>query len=255
MDRLIEARRPRLGERRSVVLRLERELEQLSVDLHQSHGTPDLGNQSDPLDELIYIILSRRTNESAYQQAFSSLRATFPTWERVAEATVEDIQAAISASGLAHRKAVSIAAFTRAIRERFGACTLEPLRSWADEEVLGFLVGLPGVGTKSALCVMLYSLDRPVFPVDAHVGRVLGRLGILEPVGLDLIELEHRPRQQILLDAVPPHLRYGLHVNLVSHGRFPCRAVRPACEDCALLDRCRRRGVDEPPSRPDVGGA
>ena len=252
MDRLVEARRPGLDGRRTVVLRLEQDLEQLSVDLHRSHGTPDLGNQADPLDELIYIILSRRTNESAYQQAYRSLRNTFPSWEQVAEADVEDIQAAISASGLAHRKAVSIAAFTRAIRERFDACTLEPLHFWADEEVLDFLVGLPGVGTKSALCVMLYSLDRPVFPVDAHVGRVLGRLGILEPAGLDLVELEHRPRQRILLDAVPPHLRYSLHVNLVSHGRFPCRAMRPACENCVLLDRCKRRGVDEP--LPGSGG-
>lgn len=252
MERLIGDRRPELGDRRAVVLGLERELERLSVDLHRSHGTPDLGNQTDPLDELVYIILSRRTNEGAYQRAYRSLRNTFPTWEEVAEAPVEDVEAAISASGLAHRKAVSIGAFMRAIRERFGVCTLEPLRSWADEEVLDFLVGLPGVGTKSALCVMLYSLERPVFPVDAHVGRVLGRLGILEPAGLDLTELEHRPRQRILLDAVPPHLRYGLHVNLVSHGRFPCRAVRPACEGCTLLDRCQRRGVNEPP--PGHGG-
>ncbi|MDP9439702.1 MAG: endonuclease III [Actinomycetota bacterium] len=234
-------------------MELERNLERLSTDLHELHGTPDLGNHADPLDELVYIILSRRTNEGAYQSAYRSLRAAFRTWEEVADAPVEAVESAISASGLARRKAVSIGAFLRTIRDRFGACTLESLRSWEDDEVLDFLDDLPGVGTKSALCVMLYSLGRPVFPVDAHVGRVLGRLGVLEPAGIDLVEMEHRPRQRVLLDAIPPHLRYGLHVNLVVHGRFPCRAVRPACVQCPLLDRCRRRGVAEPLPGPDAG--
>lgn len=245
MEHLIADRRPDLHEVQEVVRRLEQDFEQLSIALHRHHGTPDLGNQADPLDELVYIILSRRTNEEAYQRAYRSLRSRFGTWEEVAEAPAEEIETYISASGLANRKAVSIKAFLRAIHDRFGTCTLEPLRSWSDDDALDFLDGLPGVGTKSALCVMLYSLGRPVFPADAHVGRVLGRLGILEPAGVDLLTMEHRPRQRILLDAVPPHLRYGLHVNLVVHGRSPCRAIRPACDRCPLLDQCQQRGVTE----------
>lgn len=228
-----------------LVRRVEEELERISALLDTHHGTPDLGNHEDPLDELVYIILSRRTREEAYRQAFEALRSTFDSWKEVAQAPVDEIAETISASGLPHRKATSIKAFLGTISEELGEYSLDPLRQWDDERALQFLDGLPGVGTKSALCVMLYSLHRPVFPADAHVGRVLARLGVLEPVGINLLDMEHRPRQSLLREAIPPHLRHDLHVNLVMHGRFPCRSMHPACESCPLLDHCRRRGLDQ----------
>lgn len=227
-----------------LVRQVERDLERIAALLDAYHGTPDLGNHADPLDELVYIILSRRTREDAYRQAFDTLRNTFDSWEEVARAPVDEIAETISASGLPQRKATSIKAFLGVIREELGEYSLDLLRRWDDDRALRFLDDLPGVGTKSALCVMLYSLQRPVFPVDAHVGRVLARLGVLEPVGIDLLDVEHRPRQALLREAIPPHLRHGLHVNMVVHGRFPCRSVSPACESCPLLDHCRRRGLN-----------
>ncbi len=243
MDRTLQ-RIPEMQDVPGTVHRVESSLEKISTLLHDYHGTPDLGNHEDPLNELVYIILSRRTRENAYKQAFGALQSTFGSWEAVAQAPVAEIAEIISASGLPHRKATSIKAFLSAIHEELGEYSLDSLRQWDDDSILRFLDDLPGVGTKSALCVMLYSLQRPVFPVDAHVGRVLSRLGVLEPVGIDLLEMEHRPRQTLLREAIPPHLRHGLHVNMVVHGRFPCRSVSPACESCPLLEHCRRRGLD-----------
>jgi DNA (cytosine-5)-methyltransferase 1 len=203
-----------------------------------THGTPDLGNKSDPVDELVYIILSRRTRETAYQRAFDMLQREFTPWEALAEAPLAEIAEIVSFCGLGWRKAMSLKSALQALVNRFGSCTLEPTRNWSDEEVADFLCTLPEVGPKSAACVMMCSLDRAAFPVDAHVGRVLERLGVMAPAGIDLRGRDHKAKQALLWDAVPPSLRYPLHVNLLVHGRLTCLPRRPRCSTCVLRDMC-----------------
>jgi endonuclease III len=214
---------------------------EITQRLSNVHGTPDLGNKADPVDELVYIILSRRTREGAYQLAYEALRSAFPRWEALAAAPPEEIEAIIAFSGLGRRKANSLKSALSALIARFGSCTLAPTRAWSDEAVADFLCSVPEVGPKSAACVMMCALDRPAFPVDAHVGRVFERLGAFQTLGLELAGTDHKVKQRVLWDAVPPSLRYPLHVNMVMHGRTTCLPRKPRCQECVLAKHCTYR--------------
>lgn len=208
------------------------------------HATPRLGNKSDPVDELVYIILSRKTREDAYQRAYDALRLTFPRWDDLLHATPEHVESLLSSSGLGEKKTASLFGALGAVKERFGSCTLEPARDWDDDRLEEFLVSLPELSRKSAYCVMMYAFGRQVLPVDTHVGRVMSRLDLYRDLGLGLEGLDHKQLQAILADLVPPNLRYSLHVNLLVHGREICRAQKPLCGECDLRGFCAhyRRG-------------
>lgn len=203
------------------------------------HGTPDLGNKKDPVDEMVYIILSRKTREDAYQAAYAALKTRFPKWDDLLNAKRADVETLLSSSGLGDKKTSSIFCALQKLKERFGTCTLEPARSWSDEDLETFLCSIPELHRKSAYCIMMYAFGRPVFPVDTHVGRTLARLGPYRELGLDLEGIDHKQLQSILADLVPPALRYSLHVNLLSHGRDVCRAVKPLCGECSVRSFCR----------------
>ena len=211
---------------------------ELADRLARAHGTPDLGNKSEPVDELVYIILSRRTREAAYGAAYAALRERFADWDQVRLAELEEVEQAIAFSGLGRRKAWSIVKALEKLTDLFGCCTLDPVRDWTDQAVMDFLCTLPEIGPKSAACVMMCSLDRPVFPVDAHVGRVLERLRVLEQLGIDLGGRDHKYKQAAAWDAVPPAIRFPLHVNVLVHGRAVCRSRQPRCGSCVIRDTC-----------------
>jgi endonuclease III len=216
---------------------LER-LHEINRLLEEEYGTPHLENKDDPVDELVYIILSRRTREAAYQAGFRALKDRFTSWDYVLEAANVTVEETIRFGGLGQKKATSIKNALATLVERFGSCTLEPTRSWSDDELMKFLCSLPEVGPKSALCVMMWSLDRPSFPVDAHVGRVLERVGIWSEVGLSLKGTGHKVKQAILADLVPPSIRRSLHVNALVHGRSVCKPARPRCDTCRIAPLC-----------------
>ena len=203
------------------------------------YGTPDLGNKLDPTDELVYIILSRKTPEKAYQETFAALKARFPRWDDLLDASRKEVEKIVSPGGLAGKKATSLFGTLTIIRDTFGSCSLEPAREWSDDKLEEFLCGLPEIQRKSAYCIMMYSFGREVFPTDTHVGRVLSRLGPYRELGLDLQGLDHKKLQHVLADLIPPPLRYSLHVNLVEHGRAVCRAPKPLCDQCELRPFCR----------------
>jgi len=211
---------------------------QVSRVLELLHRTPRLGNRADPLDELIYIMLSRKTREDAYQASFARLKKAFRTWDELLAAPISKVEEMVRDGGLGDKKARSLIGTLERIKERFGRCTLTPARAWTDAELEVFLCSLPEVSRKSAYCVMMYSMGRAVFPVDTHVGRVLSRLGIYRNLGLELEGLGHKDLQAVLADLVPPILRYALHVNLVVHGREVCKAIGPDCDGCELRKLC-----------------
>lgn len=198
-------------------------------------------NQKDPLDELLFIVCSTKTSEVSYRNSFRSLKESFPTHALLADASVEKIAKAIERGGLSNVKAKMIREIMDVVVERFDAPTLEPLRYMNDGEVESFLQGLPGVGKKISRCVMMYSLERPVFPVDTHCWRISKRLDWVRPTQKD----GHcAPRDMDRLQGkIPEELRYSLHVNMVSLGRETCLARRPKCEECPIASWCKKVGV------------
>jgi endonuclease-3 len=160
--------------------------------------------------------------------AFARLRERFPTWEAVRDAPLEDVEQAIRPGGLAPQKAPRI---QEALRELDDGLDLSWLETAPRDEAISFLTSLPGVGRKTAACVLIFSYGRPEIPVDTHVHRVGGRLGLF-PANASL-ERAHDEMRAI----TPPEDAYELHINLIRHGRAVCRP-RPLCEECALRRMC-----------------
>jgi endonuclease-3 len=198
-------------------------------------------NLKDPLDELLFIMCSTKTEEASYRNTFRALKKSFPTHHKIAEASVEYIASTIVSGGLSNQKAKAIRNLLDAAIARFGKPSLEPLRAMTDKDAEAFLLSLPGVGKKIARCVLMYSLDRQVFPVDTHCWRIARRLGWVRPTQKD----RHcAPRDMDRLQSkIPPELRYSLHVNMISLGRDICIANAPRCDECPLFDWCPRIGV------------
>jgi endonuclease-3 len=160
------------------------------------------------------------------------MRERYPTWEQLASARTSDLVDAIRPGGLANVKAPRILAVLREIRDREGSFDLSWMDAAPDGEILDYLTSLPGVGPKTAACVLAFSLGRPALPVDTHVHRVAGRLGLVPPRATAV-------QAQVVLEAlVPPRLRVPMHVGLIRHGREICKAGRPRCEVCPLRDLC-----------------
>ena len=204
------------------------------------YGTPDLGNKPDPTDELVYIILSRKTPEEAYQEAFNALKTAVPDLGRTARRAPRGGREACQLRRPVGQEDHQPLRRAEDLRETFGSCTLEPAREWSDEKLEAFLCGLPEIQRKSAYCIMMYSFGRQVFPADTHVGRVLSRLGPYRELGLDAARgSTTRSCSAMLAELIPPNLRYSLHVNLVEHGRAVCRSPKPLCDRCELRNFCR----------------
>ncbi len=196
------------------------------------YGTPTWRPHHPPLDELVLTILSQHTSDVNSVRAFTALRAAFPTWEAVRDAPVAAVAAAIQSGGLAQVKAPRIQAVLRRIWEERGSFDLDFLRTEPLDQVRAWLTGLPGVGPKTAACVLLFSCGRPALPVDTHVHRVARRLGLVP----DRVSAEGA---QLLLEAmVPPDDYYAFHLNLIRHGREVCKAPRPRCEVCVIRAWC-----------------
>jgi endonuclease-3 len=208
-------------------------VEDVTDTLVQRFGRPTLGNKRNPFNELLYIILSSRTPPSNYQATYRSLRRRFPRADDLAEANPDDVAEAIELGGLHNKKARAIVAIASELGRQFGRVTLAPLKRMETPEAERFLVSLPGVRTKTARCVLMYALDRPVFPVDRHCFRIAQRLQ-WAPQGVDLT----KRRADDLQSGVPEPLRRDLHVGMVLLGRRYCLPRDPLCRECPLLQFC-----------------
>jgi endonuclease III len=217
-----------------------------ALRLEMTYPDANLGNPPNPLDDLIYIILSGQTNEILYQNTFKVLKSAFPRWAGLAGASVSTIADIIKNGGLARQKAEYIKAIMQRLEADWGRPTLAPLRRMTDAGAEKYLTSLPGVGIKTARCVLMYTLNREVFPADVNCLRIMERLG--------WVKWEGR-RAELLADAaqdlIPPQLRRTVHVDLIQHGRAICTLSEPACEKCCLRDLCHYSGGRER-DRPSV---
>jgi endonuclease-3 len=208
--------------------------------LDDVYGRPVLSPRYPPVDELVFTVLSQNTADVNTERTFASLKATFPDWTAVRDASTEEIEEAIALGGLAHTKAPRIKRILEALSERTGEPDLSELDEMSDGEAQAYLVALPGVGPKTAACVLLFALERPVMPVDTHVHRVARRLGIIDvKVGAD----QAHPLLTELAGPDDAEQVYAVHVGFVRHGRRICHARRPQCDACPLAPMCPSAGL------------
>lgn len=200
--------------------------------LDEEYGRPDAKPRYGPLDEFVLTILSQNTSAANYTRAFNALRERFPDWDAVRKADVSEIEEAIRPGGLGKIKAPRIRHALNDILELTGGLSLDFLAAMPDGEAREYLMRFHGVGIKTASCVLMFSLGRPVLPVDTHVHRLAKRLGLIEA------KVSAEEAHHVLQEMVPDEAVYAFHVNLVTHGRRVCRAQNPACDVCVLLELC-----------------
>jgi endonuclease-3 len=187
----------------------------------------------EPLEELILTVLSQNTNDLNRDRAFASMRARYPTWDALAGASVQDLAGSIKVGGLSNVKAPRILAILAEIRAREeGSLNLSWMSGAGTERVRAYLSSLPGVGPKTAACVLAFSLRRPVLPVDTHVFRTAKRLGLLGE------RADAEKAHSELGAIVPARIRIPMHVGLIRLGREICHPRRPSCHICPLASLC-----------------
>ncbi len=205
--------------------------------LLQEYGDRAWHPRNDPLSELVQTILSQQTSDINSGRAFAWLRQRFGTWEAVRDAPIDVVAETIKGAGLSNIKAPRIHLVLQEISSR-GSLDLEFLRDMSPAQAKAWLRSLPGVGPKTAACVLLFSLCMPAIPVDTHVFRVSRRLGLVrERVS---VEKAH----DVLEELLPPETYYAFHINMVAHGRRVCHAQRPAHHSCVLLAECDYYKID-----------
>ena len=218
----------------------ERQLARAVALLDDFYGRPVLSPRYPPVDELIFTVLSQNTADVNTERTFAALKARFPEWTAARDASAEEIEEAIALGGLAHTKAPRIRHILEAISTHTGAPDLSVLDGMSDDEAQAYLTALPGVGPKTAACVLLFSLERPVMPVDTHVYRLARRLGIIsDKVTAD----QAHPLLTQLAGTGGAAQIYAAHVDFVRHGRRICHARRPACGECPLAGICPSAGL------------
>jgi len=218
--------------------------------LLQAFGEPQWRNPLPAIDELVSTILSQNTNDVNRDRAFNALRAKFSAWEQVRDAQEKEVIEAIRPAGLANQKGPRIQQVLRAISAERGELNLDFLKNLPVEEARAWLTQFNGVGPKTAAIVLCFSLNMPAFPVDTHIYRVTGRLGLRPPKMS--VEQAH-PHLESLL---PPETYYAAHLNLIRLGREVCHARKADCEPCPLNQICdyatfqRSNLLTFPPSSP-----
>jgi endonuclease-3 len=210
---------------------LRRQAAKIYALLLNEYGTPRW-TRLDGVSEMVATILSQNTNDANRDLAYTRLRARFNTWEDVRDAKTDAVIEAIRPAGLANQKGPRIQQALKRITEERGALNIDFLAALPVAEARAWLTAINGIGPKTAAIVLLFCYDRPAFPVDTHVHRVTGRLG-LRPENLSADDTH------TLMEALcPPGAEGPFHLNLIRHGREVCAARRPMCEACVLRKEC-----------------
>jgi endonuclease-3 len=207
-------------------------VEQVIQLLSEAYGSKKWNPDRDPVAVLVQTILSQNTTDKNSDRAFASLLATFKSWNDIAAADTRDIAMPIRIGGLADVKAKYIKDALSAIEAKHPDFNLDFLRNFSLDDAREWLMQLPGVGMKTASCVLLFSLGIPALPVDTHVYRVSRRLGLLD--GAISVNHAHKYLERI----VPENSAYSFHILLIEHGRKTCKARNPHCAKCAVENIC-----------------
>lgn len=211
----------------------QEKIRQIRQKLIAAFGQPEWRDPLPPVDELVSTILSQNTNDANRDAAFGQLKATFPDWESVMKANEDEVIEAIRIAGLANQKGPRIQQALREIADHNGgAITLDFLKELPLQEARAWLLDIKGVGPKTTAIVLLFSMDMPAFPVDTHIYRVTGRIGI-RPEGIS-VEKTHN----YLEERFPEDFFYDLHLNLIRLGREVCGARKWHCYRCPVEDLC-----------------
>jgi endonuclease-3 len=212
-----------------------RRIRALRDRLREVYGVPLMEPHGRPLDELILTVLSQSTNDRNRDVANLRLRERFPVWEQVRDAPLEEVEEAIRPGGISKVKSARIQAILRAIGAGGRDLDLDWMAGAPVAESQTYLCALPGVGRKTAACVLLFAFGLRDVPVDTHVSRVGMRLHLLRP------DAPFEELHDAMLALTPPGAELELHVNLLRHGRRTCHSQRPACAACALRRMCPSR--------------
>ena len=211
-------------------------LAQRAIKIHERllefYGEPIWRNPLPAIDELVSTILSQNTNDNNRDRAFNALRAEFSSWEEVRDAKTQDVIEAIRPAGLANQKGPRIQQVLKAITEERGSLDLSFLADMTVEDARKWLMKFNGVGPKTAAIVLCFSLNKPAFPVDTHIYRVTGRIG-LRPEMMT-VEQAHAHLESLF----PPETYYAAHLNLIRLGREICTARKAMCEICPIRKLC-----------------
>jgi endonuclease-3 len=210
----------------------QKKAHQVYQKLIDHFGEPTWRNPLPPIDELVSTILSQNTNDLNRDKAFYALKTRFPDWMSVMTAPVEEVISAIQVAGLANSKGPRIQQVLCEIVAERGSLDLSFLGYLPLEEARDWLRKFKGVGPKTAAIVLQFSLNRPAFPVDTHIYRVSGRIG-LRPQSLN-VEETHTWMEALFR----PELFYAGHLVLIQLGREICTARKAYCERCPLTRDC-----------------
>jgi endonuclease III len=200
--------------------------------LKRVYGNPDWRGPLQPVDELVSTMLSQNTNDINRDKAFNLLKQKFPSWEQVRLAPVEEIVECIRVAGLANQKGPRIKEALNRIHDETGGLDLIFLAEMSVEDARTWLLRFKGVGRKTAAIVLQFALNKPAFPVDTHIYRVTGRLGV-RPANFNL-EQTH----DLMEELVDPMEFYAGHLNLIRLGREVCHARKPSCPSCPVKQLC-----------------
>jgi len=207
-------------------------LKKVAEALEGEYGIPNKETSADPLEVLISTILSQNTNDRNRDLSFKALRRRFPDWVSLLEADTSEIAEAIKVGGLAIQKAGNIKEVLRWIWKRWGRLSLSPICEMGTEEARGVLIGLKGVGPKTANCVLAFGCGREVFPVDTHILRIATRLGLVSS------KVTAERAHGVLAPLIPAGKALSLHLNLIRYGKEICRALKPRCSLCVFPEFC-----------------
>jgi endonuclease III len=188
----------------------------------------------DPLDTLIATILSQNTNDNNSYIAYQNLKQKYKNWEEISNISRSQLEKVIRVAGLGKQKSVAIKTFLSSLKKTNGKIDLNHFNKMKDEQILSELTSSKGIGVKTASCVLLFSLDRNVCPVDTHVHRTLNRIGLVKTKSPD------KTFEQIN-KSLPDGIAHQFHTNLIKLGRLICKPSKPICSICPLLKQCKFR--------------
>jgi endonuclease-3 len=211
---------------------LKEKYTRLAETLSREYGHPTWRQHLPPVDELVSTILSQNTSDTNRDKAFYALKASLPTWEAVRDAPVDAVIEAIRPAGLSNLKGPRIQAALRYLTETQGCITLEHLNGMTIEDAKAWLTAINGIGPKTAAIILCFGFGRPAFPVDTHVHRVTGRLGLIGP------KTTADQAHGVLVEIVPHDDYYAFHLQVIQHGRQVCHARNPECARCVLRQDC-----------------